>query len=384
MQANTKVIRMIQHLDALSSLAHKGSVKDKLKILHGAIKEPYPFIDRVAVALHDNSTDTVRTFTYSSDSESPLHVYEAKLSDCFSLGEVARTKANRVINDLETFEGKKNVHTEALLEAGYRSSYTVPMIWEDHFFGFIFFNSKLTGSFTERVLADLDVIAHMVTLVIYNERSRVRTLLATIKSALDITHSRDPETGSHIERMSRYARIIAMELAQTRNLDEQFIEHVYLFSPLHDIGKIKIPDRILLKEGKLSDDEYEVMKTHSQEGKDLVEKLINNYGLSGVTHIEMLKNIVLYHHEAMDGSGYPYKLVAEDIPLESRIVTVADIFDALTSKRPYKEAWSNEEAFKKLDELAESKIDPDCVAALKKNLKEIEKIQDIYLENPYG
>ncbi|MCG8672543.1 MAG: HD domain-containing protein [Pseudomonadales bacterium] len=238
--------------------------------------------------------------------------------------------------------------------------------------------------FTDRVLADLDVMAHMVTLLVYNERARVRTLLATIKSALDITHSRDPETGSHIERMSRYARIIALELAQTKRLDEQFVEHVYLFAPLHDIGKIKIPDKILLKEDKLTENEFEIMKTHSLEGEALIEKLIENYGLAGVSHIHMLKNIVLYHHEAMDGSGYPKGLKGADIPLESRIVTVADIFDALTSKRPYKEAWSNDKAFAKLDAMAQTKIDPECVAALKKHLPEVQKIQSTYIENPYG
>ena len=375
---------MSNHLDALSSLANMGSVSEKLRILHEAVKGQHPYVTRVAVALHDASTDSVRTFAYSSDSDSPLKVYEAKLSACFSLDSLAQSKATRVVNNLEMFANSEQKHTQALLKAGYRSSYTVPMVWDDHFFGFIFFNSNLPDIFTERLLSDLDVIAHMVTLLVYNERSRVRTLLATIKSALDITHSRDPETGSHIQRMSRYARLIAQELAEQFKLDDQFVEHVYLFSPLHDIGKIKIPDRILLKEGKLTDEEFSVMKTHSQEGKLLVEKLIDNYGLGGVSHIEMLKNIVLHHHEAMDGSGYPLQLQGSDIPLESRIVAVADIFDALTSRRPYKEAWSNDSAFAQLEKLSRTKLDADCVAALKKQRSAIEQIQLNFLENSYG
>ncbi|MDX1693903.1 MAG: HD domain-containing protein [Ketobacteraceae bacterium] len=375
---------MNHHLDTLSALSGSGTVSEKLAVLHDALREQHPFISRVAVALHDPSTDTVRTFAYSSDSESPLQVYEARLSECGSLAQVAQQRSPRVVNNFSEFEDSDQTHSRALINAGFRSSYTLPMVWEDHFFGFVFFNSKLPEVFTERVLADLDVIAHMVTLMVYNERSRVRTLLATIKSALDITHSRDPETGTHIERMSRYARIIAREMAKQHGLDDAFVEHVYLFAPLHDIGKIRIPDSILLKEGKLTEEEFEVMRTHSMEGKALIEKLIENYGLAGVTHIGMLKNIVLYHHEAMDGTGYPDQLKGSDIPLESRVVTVADIFDALTSKRPYKQAWSNDEAFAKLDAMAGEKVDPDCVAALKKHRDEIERIQAQYQENPYG
>lgn len=375
---------MNHHLDALSALSNSGSVSEKLTTLHDAVREQHPFIARIAVALHDASTDSVRTFAYSCDEGTPLHVYEARLSECGSLNEVAQTRAPRVVNNLAEFEQNPRRHSKALLKAGYRSSYTLPMIWEEHFFGFVFFNSKLPEVFTERVLADLDVIAHMITLLVYNERSRVRTLLATIKSALDITHSRDPETGSHIERMSRYARVIAQMVAIDNGYNDQFVEHVYLFAPLHDIGKIKIPDSILLKEGPLTEQEFAVMRTHSEEGKGLVERLIENYGLGGVSHIQMLKNIVLYHHEAMDGSGYPSQLKGREIPLESRIVTVADIFDALTSKRPYKPAWSNDQAFAKLEALAGSKVDPDCVKALRDNYDEVLRIQEQFRENRFG
>ena len=215
--------------------------------------------------------------------------------------------------------------------------------------------------FEERLLTELDVIAQMITLLIYNERNNVRVLLATIKSALDFSHSRDPETGGHLERMSRYAQLIAQALAPAHGLDDQYVEHIYLFAPLHDLGKLSIPDRILMKEGPLSETELEVMRTHAEEGRNLIDKLLLNYGLNGVTHVEMLRNIALHHHEALDGTGYPDRLVGSAIPLEARIVAVADVFDALTSRRPYKDAWSNHRAFEELRNLAGVKLDPECV-----------------------
>jgi HD-GYP domain-containing protein (c-di-GMP phosphodiesterase class II) len=238
--------------------------------------------------------------------------------------------------------------------------------------------------FAEDALPELDVVAHMVTLLIHHEISHFRTLIATVKSALDITKSRDAETGSHISRMSRYARVIALELARTHKLDDQFVENIYLFAPLHDVGKIKIPDGILLKNCGLTEEEFAVMKTHTNAGAELIDMLLTNFGLDVLEHVDQLRNIALYHHEAWDGSGYPEHLAAQQIPLEARIVAVADVFDALTSKRPYKEAWSNEVAFEELKKLAGVRLDRECVEALIKHRSDIETIQSRFLENPLG
>ncbi len=372
------------HTDQWQGLNDINSVGDKLRFMHDVMTVHMPFITRLAVALYDVNTDELSTFAYSSREQSPLTHYSAKLADCFSLHEIARSGQCRVINDLSLYSDVDHVHTRVIYNSGYRSSYTLPMIWENHFFGFVFFNSHLTNVFEDRILNELDVIGHMITLLIYNERSNVRTMLATIKSALDLTHSRDPETGCHLERMSRYARLIARNLAGRFGFDDQYIEHVFLFAPLHDLGKLAIPDRILLKEGPLNHDEYQVMRTHSEEGRKMIDKLLNNYGLNGVTHVEMLRNIALHHHEAVDGTGYPLGLAGEQIPIEARIVAVADVFDALTSKRPYKEAWSNAVAFEKLRALAGVKLDQDCVAALIQDVVAIEEIQSAFQENRYG
>jgi len=154
-----------------------------------------------------------------------------------------------------------------------------------------------------------------------------------------------------------------------------------MFSPLHDIGKIGIPDNILLKPGKLNGAEKNIMDTHVTIGREIIDELLEDFGLSNIDYKDMLRNIAEHHHEKMNGNGYPDGQKGEDIPLEARIVAVADIFDALTSVRPYKKAWSNEEAINKLNELAGEVLDKNCVNALICNLDEVEKIQQQFTEN---
>lgn len=375
---------LLQHDDPWIYLDDADTVVGKLRLIHQLMLGHLPFISRVAVALYDPATDMLRTFAYSSDIESPLTHYQAKLSECQSLAEVVASRQSRVVNDLAIFNNSNHAHAQLIYASGYRSSYTVPMIWEGKFFGFVFFNSRSTDVFDDRALSELDVIAHMIILLVYNERSNVRTLMATVKSALELTHSRDPETGSHLERMSRYARLIAKVMAKKVGLPDDYVEHVYLFAPLHDLGKLAIPDRILLKNGKLTEEEFAVMKTHSEEGRRLIDKLLENYGLRGISHVNVLRNIARHHHEALDGSGYPDRLAGEQIPLEARIVTVADVFDALTSRRPYKEPWTNEAAFEHLRSLAGIKFDAECVEALVSHASEVGDIQRAFREDPFG
>ena len=224
----------------------------------------------------------------------------------------------------------------------------------------------------------------MISLMIINEFSAVKTLTAAIKTTGHITHCRDPETGSHLDRMSRYSLIIANAIADKYDLDDEYIEHVFMFSPLHDIGKIAIPDNVLLSPNRLKKSEMEVMKTHSRRGREIIDDLIKNFGLQTIEHVDVLRNIAEYHHEAVNGTGYPDGMMRDEIPLEARIVAVADVFDALTSRRPYKEAWSNDLAITKMRQLAGEKLDKDCVDALLDNMDEVVRIQKQFIENPFG
>ena len=198
-------------------------------------------------------------------------------------------------------------------------------------------------------------------------RARERETILRLSKAAD---SRDPETGAHIIRMANYSRIIASELGLSEE-DQQLLLEA---APMHDIGKVGIPDHILLKPGKLTDDEFTVMKKHTTLGYDI---------LAG-SQSEMLNAgavIALAHHEKFDGTGYPKGLIGEDIPLFARIVAVADVFDALTSERPYKAAWETEKAIAFLKDGAGKHFDPRCVNAFMARWDEIANIKSTYKED---
>ena len=205
-------------------------------------------------------------------------------------------------------------------------------------------------------------------------------LRCAVNLAADLTRLRDAETGMHLERVSHYARLIARTLPPAEGLDVEFIDDLSFLAPAHDVGKVAIPDHILLKQGALEPAEYEIMKGHVTSGIAVVEELIRDFDLGGSARVSMLRNIVRSHHEALDGSGYPDGLRAGEIPLEARIVAVADVFDALTSDRRYKRTWSQEEAFGFLMERKGTRFDAACVTALESHAADVTSIRERFAE----
>jgi len=372
------------HNDALSFLNLKGELKGKLLAAHAAVQKNLPFIARIAIALYDPQTKILKTYLHSSGVDNPLEHYQSLIDNAPSLKEILEKGKSRVINNMLTFEDSDKKHHRRLGRQGYAASYTMPMFNNGDFFGFLFFNSYEKDVFTEKALEELDLHGHLISLMLINELSTIQTLGAAIKTTSHMTHHRDPETGSHLDRMSRYSRLIAEVLANKYELDDDYIEQIFMFSPLHDIGKIAIPDHILLKTGKLTDDEMSIMRTHSQKGKEIIDELLANFGMDNISHANILRNIAAYHHETINGTGYPEGRSGDDIPLEARIVAVADIFDALTSERPYKKAWSIDDAFEALAEMAGEKLDQDCVDALLSHREEAEEIQRQFKESMFG
>ncbi|MFH1216095.1 MAG: HD domain-containing phosphohydrolase [Pseudomonadota bacterium] len=193
------------------------------------------------------------------------------------------------------------------------------------------------------------------------DKSRTTAILALAKLA----EFRDKDTGNHLERIREYSRILACEIAQRLNyrdyVTQEYIDDIYLSSILHDIGKVGIPDNILLKRGKLSHEEFETMKCHSVYGGDALEE--SEKMTEGQSFLTIGKQIAYYHHEKWDGSGYPCGLSGDAIPLSARIVALADVYDALTSRRCYKPPFSHEQAREIIVKDKGSHFDPDVVDA---------------------
>jgi HD-GYP domain-containing protein (c-di-GMP phosphodiesterase class II) len=351
------------------------SLSERFGALHSHLRRAVPTVDRMAVALYDAEMDQLKTFVNSTIGGEPLRTYQYKLSDSPSLVQIKEEREPRIIDDIGKTLTADTEHTRWVKSMGYRSSYTVPIFYQGVFEGFLFFDSRQAAAFTPDVVARLGIYVNLIMLMVSHELTTVRALLGSVQVARDFTSLRDEETGAHLERMSRFCRLIARGLAKSHDLSDEFIEQLFLFAPLHDIGKVGIPDAVLRKPGSFSPEERKTMESHVQLGSRMVDRLIDDFDLGTVAGIAILRNLVAFHHEFLDGSGYPQGAVSGDIPIEARIVTAADIFDALTSKRIYKAAWDIDRALGTLEQMAaEGKVDPACVAALRENKGEAREI----------
>ena len=213
-------------------------------------------------------------------------------------------------------------------------------------------------------------------------RARVRTHLSLVRmeelraSRLEIVQRlglaaeyKDNETGLHVIRMSHFARILGLAAGMTEAQADDLLHA----APMHDVGKIGIPDRVLLKPGPLDPDEWKIMQSHAQIGAEIIGH--HDHGV-----LALARNIALTHHEKWDGSGYPNGLAGKDIPLEGRICAIADVFDALTSIRPYKKAWTEQEALDFLVKQKGKHFDPELVDLFLAQMPAIRAIRERWAE----
>jgi putative two-component system response regulator len=204
---------------------------------------------------------------------------------------------------------------------------------------------------------------HLEMLVKERTQELVNTRKSIINKLGKAAEYKDNETGLHVIRMSLYTKLLAEKVSN----DEQWIELIYNAAPMHDVGKIGIPDAILRKPDKLDADEWKVMMTHAEIGGEIL-------GDEDSTLLKMAREVAINHHEKWNGKGYPTGLVAEEIPLTARIVAIADVFDALTSERPYKKAWSIEKTIALIEEESGKHFDPSLVPLFLSCIPEIKTI----------
>ena len=197
-----------------------------------------------------------------------------------------------------------------------------------------------------------------------------------IYSFATLVESRDVVTGEHVRRTSAYVTILAKELRRrgkfAATITNKYLDYLRLAAPLHDIGKMTVPDSVLKKPGKLSPEEFEIMKNHTIQGGRILDDTLK--GIEGESYFDVAKEVAVYHHEKWNGTGYPYGINGDKIPLSARIMAVADFFDALTSSRPYKKAYSVDKAYSIIQDESGKTFDPQIVECFMTVRPEVEKV----------
>jgi HD-GYP domain-containing protein (c-di-GMP phosphodiesterase class II) len=245
---------------------------------------------------------------------------------------------------------------------------------------------RMTIDVGRRGLSDLEseILGWIVTMTglaaygLIRRRERDEAHVSTIFALARLAEKRDCETGRHIERVSSYCRTIALRLRADgkhgERIGDQFVEDLVRSAPLHDIGKVGIPDSILLKPGPLTAEEWRVMRTHTTIGAETLHALIDAQ-VGAPSFLAMGLEIAWSHHERWDGSGYPRGLSGQAIPLAARILAVADCYDALTTRRPYKEPWTHVRAIEWMRAQHGTQFDPDVLAAFLAQAAEVDAIR---------
>ena len=217
------------------------------------------------------------------------------------------------------------------------------------------------------------------------ETQRQNALIGKMQNGLilvlaDMVESRDQNTGEHVRKTAAYTGVIMRELRREHiyedQLTDEFIQDVMNSAPLHDVGKIQVPDQILNKPGKLTDDEFAIMKTHTTAGAEIITSAMDMVSEGGSGYLKEARNLAKYHHEKWNGMGYPEGLKGEEIPLSARIMAVADVFDALVSKRSYKDGFPFEKAMAIIEEGSGNHFDPNVAGAFIRSSDEVREIME--------
>lgn len=296
-----------------------------------------------------------------------------------SLKQVIDSKEAKISNNLieELRDKPHSLQLRLLVEEGVKSNLILPLIINDVVFGILFFSSTKINNYNEKDL-DLGVRIAQELSGLLNTTYLIKRTFTTMTNAFaHLVEEKDGITGVHLTRMTEYSRLLAEELLLHEDPDyrvkQSFVNDINNHAALHDIGKIGIPDSILKKPGKFTEAEREIMKTHTLIGKDILEKMEDDLKIFNKNFLNIAIDIVGGHHERWDGKGYPQGLKGKEIPLAARIVSIGDVFDALTSKRPYKDDFGFEKSVKIINEGSGSQFDPELVKIFNKVLPEIKK-----------
>ncbi len=364
-----------------SFIASTGTLNTQLADIHQRLCVSDPAIDRISFALYDEESDKLKTYADSTFHGYELMHYEFPLSELPALKVCAETGESRYLGNIPKQLCSSYPHTKWLIEQGYHSSLAVPVFQDTKFIGFIFLNSCQQHLFNDKVTDSLKPFIDIIRFVVTSEYDLVHSLLDKASSLHSQSQEHWDESHEHKERICRYAKVIALEVAKIYQLDDETIENISQFSRCHDIGKLSVPASVLNKSSSLGQEERDKVNDSVERGVEIINQIIEQVGAPDHPCVSVLKEIVAYHHEFLDGSGYPYGLSQDDIPISARIIAVANVFDALTSHRPYKQAWSVPFALLELEKMvASGKLDKHCVNGLRYHQDYLKRVIEAYPE----
>ena len=387
------------------SMLNSGKSTDEIfNMLNLSLKKVIPFDGMFLTLLND--TNTFLTVENAVFNQGFFHNFirkgERYLASHIAIAGFLDNEQNILnIDNLGTYIKENAVHEvfKELSDHGINSLLAVSLLIKEQSRGIIFFISASNGVFKNHHITFVKSIAGQIALSVQrteltkeienhsrnleklvSERTEevLKTQRTTIFALSSLADARDSETGDHLERIRNYA-VLLMTLYKYEDdhleISNRLLRDLYDSSVLHDIGKVGIPDNILLKKGVLTFDEFEIMKKHTIIGYEALKKASGEMGTD--FFLNMAMDIILYHHERWDGAGYPRGLKGEDIPLCARIITIVDVYDALTSRRPYKEAMTHDMAISVMKE-EEGKYDPSLINLFFKNAEKFNEIREKY------
>jgi len=401
----------LEKINEIISMLNSGkSTEEIFSKLHVSLKRVIPFDGMLLTLL--NETNTFLNIENMVFNQSMFYTFLRK-GDRFFISELSIKQLIDGEIDLLNIEDlglylKSHKMHEVFSEInrnGINSILAVSLVLKNQIRGIIFFLSSHKSFFKDHHITFVRSIVGQIALSVQraelmkeienhsknlekmvSQRTEevLKTQRATIFALSSLADARDSETGDHLERIRNYS-VLLMQLYRLDEdhpeINSRLLRDLYDSSVLHDIGKVGIPDYILLKKGSLSEEEFDIMKRHPVIGYDAIRNA--SVDLGSDFFLNMAMDIILYHHERWDGAGYPYGLKGEDIPLSARIVSIADVYDALTSRRPYKEAFTHEKAIDIMSK-EEGKYDPELFNLFLKNAEKFNKIRIEFSEEQGG
>ena len=351
--------QFIDNLNLIFNLEDKIIQEDKLEKIMNFIAQKFtvfmPFKAVKIKYLNQDENLIEKVFTSAEGQEK---------SDCFPL--------NNKTNDLEKIE-EITIKENKLI---------TPLNINETYLGNIEFLFPKEEKIEERHRNFLALFKDKLSLAVYKSLLFKDLLTIVTDTLAQMAEYKDPETGEHLKRMGYYSQTIARQLASkdkySDKIDEDFIEKIRVAAPMHDIGKVAVPDDILLKPGQLNEEEFEVIKEHPIAGSEILLNLHQKFSRYNLDYFAMPYEIAYGHHEKCDGSGYPQGLERDEISLAAKISALGDVFDALTSDRPYKEAFSLEKSYEIIADMKGDHLDSEVVEAFFTMQDEIEEIYEQY------